>query len=196
MSSMKTMKQIITAIAVLLSAQVFATSDIQIRTNGTDKIIIEATDITGEERIKIFDEKGKLFFSEKIEKNTYVKTFKLNNLPDGKYFVEYENDSKINTAVIVKEANKTSITSDFNQISFKPMINQKGDFLNVAITNPEFDSVNISVIDSNGHKLTEIKNLNTLIVKKTFNTRKLPKGNYSIQVNCGTHSYTKMISIR
>lgn len=193
---MKTMKHIITVIAILFSVQLFAASDIDIRTNGNAEIIIEANNITGEERIRIFDENGTLLFFEAIHEHDYLKTFTLSTLPVGKYFVEYENDNRINTAVVVKEKNNTLVTSNFNRVSFKPMINQKGNFLNVGMTNPKLKEVSISIIDPKGYELTEVENLNTLFVNKTFDTKRLPKGDYSVQVNCGTHSFTKLISIK
>lgn len=193
---MKTMKQIITAVAILLSVQAFAISDIEIRTNGNSEIIIEAQKTTGEERIRIFDEEGTLLFFEVINERKYLKTFALSTLPNGKYFVEYENESKINTAVIVKKENNTVVTSAFNQVSFKPMINQDGDFLSVGMTNPQLNKVSISITDSKAYELVEIKNMNDLFVKKTFDTKSLPKGDYTVQVKCGSKSFTKLITIK
>ena len=192
---MKTMKRMITVIAVLLSAQVITASDIKIRTNENAEIVIEASELTGEEHIRIFDEEGTLLFYEVINERTYLKTFKLSTLPNGKYFVKYENESKINTAVIVKNGDHAEVTSDFNRVSFKPMIKQDHKFLNVGITNPQLENVRISIKDENGYELTEIKNLNDLVVKKTFNTTKLPKGQYSVQVNIGNQSFTKMVAV-
>ncbi|MGX1024166.1 T9SS type A sorting domain-containing protein [Psychroflexus sp. MBR-150] len=193
---MKTMKQLITAVAILLSVQVFAISDIQIRTNGNSEVIIEANKTTGEESIRIFDEKGTMLFFEKINKDKYVRTLKLSTLPNGKYFVEYENDSKINTAVILKKGDDIIVTSNFNQVSFKPMINQNGDYLSVGLTNPQLKNVSMSITDEKGFELTEIKTKNEMFVKKTFNTARLPKGDYSVQVKCGKESFTKLISIQ
>ncbi|WP_148096292.1 T9SS type A sorting domain-containing protein [Flavobacteriaceae bacterium 14752] len=190
------MKQLITAVAILLSVQVFAISDIQIRSNGTSEVIIEAQKTSGQEIIRIFDEEGTVLFFERINGDSYQKTFTLSTLPNGKYFVEYENDSKINTAVIVKKENNTLVTSNFNQVSFKPMINQEGDYLSVGLTNPQLKNVIMNITDSNGFELTEIKNLNELFVKKTFNTKRLPKGEYTVQVKCGKKSFTKLISIK
>ncbi|QTY27522.1 T9SS type A sorting domain-containing protein [Flavobacterium sp. CS20] len=190
------MKQLITAVAILLSVQVFAISDIQIRTNGNSEVIIEANKTTGEESIRIFDEKGTMLFFEKINKDKYVRTFKLSTLPNGKYFVEYENDSKINTAVILKKGDDIIVTSNFNQVSFKPMINQNGDYLSVGLTNPQLKNVSMSITDEKGFELTEIKTKNEMFVKKTFNTARLPKGDYSVQVKCGKESFTKLISIQ
>jgi len=193
---MKTMKQLFTVIAILFTVQVFAMSDIQIRANGNSEVIIKAEKTSGNEHIRIFDEKGTLLFFERINEKQYQKTFTLSTLPDGKYFVEYESDSKINTAVIVKKSNETVITSNFNQVSFKPMINQNGDYLSVGLTNPQLKNVSMSITDSKGFELTEVKNQNELFVKKTFNTERLPKGEYSVRVKCGSQSFTKLISIK
>lgn len=193
---MKTIKKLITVIAILLSVQVFATSDIQIRTNGNTEVVIEADQTSGEGRIRIFDEENTLLFYEIISEDKYLKTFRVSTLPNGKYFVEYENENKINTAIIVKSAENTLYTSNFDQIRFKPMIEQKGDYINVGMTNPQLQKVSISVTDFTGYQLVNIKNLKGLFIKKTFNTHKLPKGDYSLKVKCGDKSYSKLVSIK
>lgn len=193
---MKKMKQFITIIAILLSVQVFATSDIEIRTNGNSEVIIEANKNAGDESIKIFDEERTLLFFEKINEDKYLKTFKLSTLPVGKYFVEYENENKVSIAVILKTENSTILTSGFSQISFKPMIKQDGDFLSVGLTNPQLKNVSITISDVQGFELTEVKNLKELFVKKTYNTNNLPEGEYTIRVKCGKDSFTKLINIK
>lgn len=193
---MKTMKQFITVIAILLGLQVFAASEIQIRTNGNTEVIIESDEISNNQQIRIFDEEGTLLFFEKISEDKYLKTFSLSTLPNGRYFVEYENDEKTNTAVIIKSENNILTTSDFNKISFKPIVKQDGDFLNVGITNPKFEDVDMIFTDTTGYELLEINNLKGLFVKKTFNTKKLPAGDYSLQIKCGDKSFTKMVSIQ
>ncbi len=193
---MKTMKRMITVISILMSIQVFALSDIQIRANGNTEVIIEAEKNTGDESIKIFDEERNLLFFEKINQDKYLKTFALSTLPAGKYFVQYENQNKISIAVIVKNDNSNLLTSNFSQISFKPMIKQNGDFLSVGLTNPQLKEVSIVIYDMSGFELTEIKNLNGISVKKTFNTNKLPSGEYRVKVECGDESFSKLVEIK
>lgn len=193
---MKTMKQLITIITILIGLQVYAASDVQIRTNGNSEVIIESDEISANQQIRIYDKEGTLLFFEKISKAKYSKTFSLSTLPNGRYFVEFENDNKINTAVVVKSENNILTTSNFNKISFKPIVKQDGDFLNVGITNPQFENVEMTFKDSTGYELVEINNLKGLFVKKTFNTKNLPNGDYSLQINCGDQSFTKTVSIQ
>lgn len=193
---MKTMKRFITVIAVLLTVGAYAASDIHIRTNGNTEVIIQADNNTGDESIRIFDEKGTLLFFERINKDQYLKTFTLATLPNGKYFVEYENESKINTAIIVKSEDETLVTSNFKQVSFKPLFKQEGNYVSVGITNPHLKDVSISIEDSKGFELTEIKNLKDVFVRKTFDTQRLPKGDYTVLVKCGDKSHSKLISIK
>lgn len=193
---MKTTKQFITLVAILFSVQVFATSDIQIRTNGNEEVIIEAVKTSGEERIRIFDERGTLLFHDFINEDNYSKTFTLATLPQGKYFVEYENENKINTAVIVKNSDNSISTSNFNKINFKPIIKQENGYWNVGLTNPLLQKVNITVKDVAGYELVEVKNLKGLFVKKTFNINKLPEGDYIVEISCGDKSYKRTLSIK
>ena len=77
---MKTMKQLITVIAILISVQVFAASDLQIRTNENSEVIIESNEISDNQQIRIFDENGTLLFFEEISKDKYLKTFSLSSV--------------------------------------------------------------------------------------------------------------------
>jgi hypothetical protein len=193
---MKTMKNLLTAFLVVFTAQIISANDVKIKTIGNESVIIEITNHSDNEKIKIFDKEGTLLFFESINKDNYLKTFVMTSLPSGKYFIEYENNNKVTTAMVTKTSDGTLIVTDFSKISFKPMFKQNGDFLSIGLTNPTYKNVNISISDIDGYEFVEIKGLTDLMIRKTFNTRRLSKGEYKVTVSFGNESYTKMISIK
>jgi hypothetical protein len=176
--------------------QIILASDVKISTKGKESVVIEVQNNSKNEKIKIFDKNGNLLFFENINKDHYLKTFTMNNLPNGEYHVIYENESKINLAIVLKNEDGMLITSDFSKISFKPMINQKGDYLSIGYTNPKFNNVEIKIIDDFGNELVEINDLNDLLIKKTFNTKNLPGGHYIIKLRSGDETFTNTIEIK
>lgn len=193
---MKTMKNLIAILLLSIGLQQVSASNLKIRTVGNESVVIEVQRTSTDESIKIFDKIGNLLFFEDIDKENYLKTFKMNDLPLGEYHVIYENKSKKELAIIVKNEEGMLITSDFSQISFKPMLNQKENFLSIGFTNPNYEKVSITISDSFGNELVEIKGIKDLIIRKTFNTYKLPKGDYFIELECGSESYSKSITIK
>jgi hypothetical protein len=193
---MKTMKNVMTVILVALGIQMVSASDIKIRTNGNKAILIEVTNGSVNENIKIFDAKGNLLFFENITKENYLKTFMMNNLPSGQYFIEYENDNKVNRALVEKNNDGELITSNFLKTSFKPMVQQNGDYLSIGFTNPSYNNVKISIEDLEGFEVVEVENLSSLVIRKNFNTKRLPQGQYIINVVSGKESFTKTIEIQ
>ncbi len=176
--------------------QITLASDVKISTNGKESVVIEVQNNSKNEKIKIFDKNGNLLFFENITKEHYLKTFAMNNLPNGEYHVIYENDSKINLAIVLKNNEGMLLTSDFSKVSFKPMVNQKGDYLSIGFTNPKFNNVEINISDNDGNEIIEIADLNDLIIKKTFNTKRLPKGIYVVNLRSGDETFTNTIEVK
>ncbi len=192
---MKTTQKILMTLIVLFSMQISLASDIKISTNGKESVVIEVQNKSKNEKIKIFDKAGNLLLLDNINKEHYLKTFAMGNLPYGEYHVIYENDSKINMAIILKSEEGMLLTSDFSRVSFKPMINQKGDFLSIGFTNLNYNDVEISIIDNDGNELIEITDLTELMIKKTFNTKNLPADEYVIKLKSGSQTFTNRIEI-
>ena len=193
---MKTTQKLLTTLLVFFTIQITLASDVKISTKDNQSLVIEVLNNSKNEKIKIFDKEGNLLFFENIKKEHYLKTFTMNNLPNGEYHVLYENDSKINLAIVLKNNEGMLLVSDFSKISFKPMISQKGDYLSIGYTNPKFNNVEISINDEDGDELVEVSDLNDLIIKKTFNIKRLPKGNYTIKLRSGDKTFTNSIEIK
>jgi hypothetical protein len=175
--------------------QIVLASDVKISTNSNESVVIEIQNKSTNEKIKIFDNNGTLLFFDHIKKEHYLKVFAMDKLPYGEYHVIYEDDTKISLAIVVKSKDGMLLTSDFSYVKFKPMINQKNDYLNIGFTNSEYNDVDISISDDQGNELIEITNLKGLIIKKTFNTKNLPAGEYVIKLKSGNQTFTNRIVI-
>ncbi len=196
MKTMKTLKNVMIAVVLMFGVQALTASNVKIKTNGNTSVVIEVTKNSVDENIKIFDNEGHVLFYETIKNESYLKVFKMDNLPSGKYFVQYENESKVNTAVVEKTIDGELITSDILKISFKPIVKQNGNVLSVGFTNPKLNAVEISIQDLDGYEVVELDNLNELLIRKNFNTKKLPQGEYTINVRSGKDSFTQIIDIK
>jgi len=188
------MKKTAAALLMLVTLNVFS-ADISIKADNND-IIIRVNTMTENENIKIYNEKGEVLFSERINSKNYLKVFALDEVSKGQYFVEYENGSEINTAIVEKDANGIVVTSNFKKITFKPIIKQDGNYTSVGFTNPNRLNVNITITDENGFELVDIQNMNGLFIKKTFDTIRLPKGEYTVMVKTTQNTFAKNISIK
>jgi hypothetical protein len=192
---MKTMKKISIALFMLMTLQVFS-ADISIKTKDDNAVEIRVKTISENENIKIYDEKGDILFFEKIDSRNYLKVFTLNTLSNGQYYVEYENDSEISTAIVNKQDNGIVVTSNFKEITFKPIIKQDKNYINLGFTNPKRENIDIIINDVYGFKFVDIQNLNELFIKKTFDTGRLPEGDYTIQVKTSTNKFSKTITVK
>lgn len=191
---MKTMKKTAAALLMLVTLNVFS-ADISIKADNND-VIIRVNSISENENIKIYNEKGEVLFSEQISSKNYLKVFALDKVSKGQYFVEYENDNEINTAIVEKHDNGIVVTSNFKEITFKPIIKQNDNYTSVGFTNPNKLNVDITITDENGFELVDIQNLNDLFIKKTFDTVRLPKGEYTVMVKSNKNTFAKNITIK
>jgi hypothetical protein len=192
---MKTMKKTIFALLMLVTLSVFA-NDISIEANNNNGVVIKVNNVVENKNIKIYDENGTILFSEMISTTDYLKVFNLNAFSKGQYFIEYENDNKITTAIVEKSDNGIEVISNFNEITFKPIVNQNGNYVNIGFTNPKRQDVDIIVYDIDDFELVKVEDLNDLFVKKTFNTIKLPEGDYTIKVKSGENTFSKVITVK
>jgi len=132
--------------------------------------------------IKIRDERGVILHKESFKsKEKAAKLFDFQNLGKGKFVVEViAGDFSEKRNIVIGEKMKAD---EPIQVQVTPQI--KG--VEVIYINNE-SQVAISIVDEKGNVLhNEVSSIRDY--RRTFNTKKLPKGTYIVRVAQGTHTY-------
>ena len=140
-------------------------------------------------RMKIYDEEGTLYYSQKIqEKTTDQKLFDFSYLEDGTYKIVLNGDSidlekefdVVNKKLALKETNETNEKTFF-----------RADNNNVFVTYLSFDQENfqISITDQEGEEVFLKSYNSTPRFTQKFDVKELPQGEYNVRLISNSKEY-------
>ena len=114
--------------------------------NSRDKtLFFEAKKMTSEDfEIRIQDVKGAILFSEYgVNPATFERSYNLSELPNGEYFLFFEDDSKTQKLPLFIEDDELKIDLENLEIIKKGIVGVRGFYLNQIYIKPGFLTINI-----------------------------------------------------
>lgn len=183
-------------VAMLLNTGVMeASENLDIKVLDSQNLLVELNSGSTEDVLLIKDKFGKVLFKDIIPTNsTYQKTFNLELVPNGIYHLNLDNESRIQTTVIVKTNSGLEIEKK-SEFVFKPWFKIKDKLVRVQLTNPEQTKTFLNVYDSSG---ILVGNLNSkeVVLKKTLDFSKVPSGKYRIVIDSNGQKFTKEVNLK
>jgi hypothetical protein len=137
--------------------------------------------------VKLFDAQGVELVNKKPSKKLSNYIFKLDELPDGNYFIEAEDKYKIVKQLVIISESKIYV-DQVAKASFKPAVTITGKKARVNML-ALGEEVTISFSDPIGNTLFEEKISNVPNVNKVYDFMHLPVGTYFLNIKVGESSF-------
>jgi sRNA-binding regulator protein Hfq len=171
-----------------------AAEDLGIKVLDSQNLMVELNSGSQGNVLLLKDKFGKVLFKDSITTNsTYHKTFNLELVPNGIYYLNLDNESRIQTTVIAKTNYGLEIEKESGFV-FKPIFKIKDKQVRVLLTNPEQKKTFLKVYDSYG---ILVGNLNSkeAVLRKTIDFSNVPSGKYRIEIGINGQNFTKEVNL-
>ena len=142
--------------------------------------------------LSIYDADEKLIHSENVNsKKDLNRTYDLNALPEGTYFLEAESDSKISRYEIsIAGATAKLATGAISEV-YKPTFYNKNGLVWVNLLNPDESPVTIKIYDNEYNEVYQSDLLVGQNVTKVFDINNFQNETYTIVVTDNDKMFTK-----
>lgn len=142
--------------------------------------------------LSIYDADDKLIHSENVNsKKDLDRTYDLNALPDGTYFLEAESDSKISRYEISLAGVTASLSANAISEVYKPTFYNNNGLVWVSLLNPDESTVNIKIYDNEYNEVYDSAALVGQYVTKVFDINNFQNEAYTIVVTDNNKTFTK-----
>jgi len=147
--------------------------------------------------LSIYDANDKLIHSESVNsKKNMNRTYDLNALPEGTYFLEAESDSKISRYEISVVGATASLATGAVSEVYKPVFTFKNGLVWVNILNLDGSPVNIKIYDKEDNEVYDSASLTGQNVTKVFDVNNIQNEAYTFVVTDNNKTFTKTFSKR
>ncbi|MBP6758270.1 MAG: hypothetical protein KA133_03385 [Flavobacterium sp.] len=147
--------------------------------------------------LSIYDAEGKMIHSEKVDsKKDINRTYDLKALPEGKYFLEAESDTKISRYEISVLGATASLSANAISEIYKPAFVNKQGLVRVSFINMDKSPVNIKVYDKANNEVYDSDVILDQDVKKVFNINQINDEEYTFVMTYKDKTYSKTFASR
>jgi len=122
---------------------------------------------------------------------TYQKTFNMELVPNGIYYMNLDNESRIQTTVIVKTDSGLDIEKESSFVS-KPSFEIRDKQIRVLWTNSLEKKTVMNIYDSSGILVANLDS-KELVLKRTLDFSNVPSGKYRIEIEVDGQNFTKEV---
>lgn len=169
-----------------------AAEDLGIKVLDSQNLMVELNSGSKGNVLLLKDKFGKVLFRDSITTNaTYQKTFNLELVPNGIYYLNLDNEYRIQTTVIAKANSGLEIEKESGFI-FKPSFKIKDKQVRVLLTNPEQKKTFLKVYDSSGILVGNLTSKES-VLKKTIDFSNVPSGKYRIEIGINGQNFKKEV---
>lgn len=185
------------SISFLATMVVNASEKLNVKVAATSKMLaIELTNVVDGETLVIKDLDGEVLFYERLgETNEYSKVFSFNTLPQGLYFVESKEISKVQITPVVINDKGVALVENSSKTYLAPEVSLDGEVLKVMVRNYEKVPVSIAIYDNSGALLSKTEGNNNTLVFGSYRTSSLETKKLILSVSEGDYSFVKEIEL-
>jgi hypothetical protein len=145
--------------------------------------------------IAIADAQGHVLTSELV-KNTpnFVKRYNMSQLENGTYTLTVTKKTVRTVQPFEIKDNSLEISEIEKKEKFIPVVNFKNDKLDVNVLLGNYSNITVTILDNEGHKVSEDKNYVVLDLHKRYDLSKLPTGVYMVEVMAGDETFYQTVA--
>lgn len=161
---------------------------------GQGKMVTFVLDKMDNIELSIYDANKVLIYSEKVKsKESINRTYDLNSLPEGTYFLEAESELKIATYKIAVIGETATLEEAAVSVVYKPVfVNDKG-LVSLSVFNFEKEAVTIKIYNEDEVELFS-ETTSEEYVGKFFDIKMLPNDKFTFVVSYANNTMIKTIS--
>jgi hypothetical protein len=161
------------------------------------KLVTFALNQTEKIDLSIYDAEGKMIHSENVNSPKSVnRTYDLNALPEGTYFLEAESDLKVSRYEISVVGETALLSSDAVSEVYKPTFLNKNGLVWVNVLNLDKSPVSIKIYDNEFNEIYDSALLVGQNVTKVFDINNFQNEEYTFVITDNNKSFTKTFSKR
>lgn len=196
---MKKFLQIGLIVALFLTATTtFAKDgDFTLKVKGENEKFLRFS-IEGNENVNLsfIGSNNEVLFQENIQaKAASSKLYDINALPEGKYTIKIESDTKLANYKVVIENGKATVSEPVFSDLFHPLIKKDGDFIILKVENEEGNPIEVQVMNEyNDSVYTEVFK-NKSVLQRKFNISKTDSQSLTFVVNVKGKQFSKTIEL-
>ena len=194
---MKTMRNLLTIMMVMVSTFVFANDNPTVKVERVNAKSI-SVNISGlgaiKTQVQLKSEKGSILYKASSNAENFARRLDLNALPVGNYSIEVENNNTFTSTpvVIADDSAYVNVTSQVTIV--KPRVLMNGKQLDVILPSEEEAAVLVTIYDRDMNKLA-IEPINGELLKR-FDLSKLTTGNYTVKIETKGKSFVQSFSLK
>ena len=171
-----------------------AAEDLDIKVLDSQNLKVELESGSQGNVLLLKDKFGKVLFRDSITTNlTYHKTFNLELVPNGIYYLNLDNETRIQTTAIAKTNYGLEIEKE-SSFLLKPIYKIEDKLVRVLFTNSQQKKTFLKVYDSYGIMVANL-NSKEAVLMKTFDFSNVPYGKYRIEIGINGQNFTKEINL-
>ncbi|WP_029283096.1 hypothetical protein [Pedobacter sp. R20-19] len=146
--------------------------------------------------LSIIGNNNEILFQENIQAKTATsKLYDLNALPDGKYIVKIESDTKLANYKVGIYNGKATVSEPVFSDLFHPLIKKDGDFIILKVENEEGNPIEVQVMNEyNDNVYTEVFK-NKSVLQRKFNISKTDSESLTFVINVKGKQFSKTIEL-
>jgi len=146
--------------------------------------------------LSIIGNNNEVLFQENIQAKTATsKLYDLNALPDGKYTVRIESDTKLANYKVGIYNGKATVSEPVFSDLFHPLIKKEGDFIVLKVENEEGNPIEVQVMNEyNDNVYTEVFK-NKSVLQRKFNISKTDSESLTFVINVKGKQFSKTIEL-
>lgn len=183
------------ALVLGMSLSAKASDGWAVTVDAKQNLVVEIKKNLQKATLTLQDQEGNIYFKDGLmDKESYTKSMNMEGLPDGTYYVKFENEYNIFTEVVTKTGDSIEVKKDTDEVIFKPSFKTEGKVVKFLFTNPKEEKTEVKVLDASG-ELVGMLSARSTVVKRSFDFSSVPSGTYRIKVDSGANHFTKEVKI-
>lgn len=142
--------------------------------------------------LSIYDANDKLIHSENVNSQKIInRTYDLNALPEGTYFLQAESELKISRYKISVVGATATLSPDAISEIYKPVFLEKAGLVSLSIFNLYKSPVNIKIYDDEENKVYDSAMLTDQNITKVFDIKNIKSELYTFVITYDNKTFTK-----
>lgn len=183
------------ALVLGISMSAKASDGWAVTVDAKQNLVVEIKKNLQKATLTLQDQDGNIYFKDGLmDKESYTKSMNMEGLPDGTYYVKFENEYNIFTEVVTKAGNSIEVKKDTDEVIFKPSFKTEGKVVKFLFTNPKEEQTEVKVLDASG-ELVGMLSARSTVVQRSFDFSNVPSGTYRIKVDSGAKHFTQEVKI-
>ncbi|MDT0685615.1 hypothetical protein [Autumnicola psychrophila] len=177
-----------------MSLQVSAAEGLAVKVS-EESIVVEVGNSVKGATLTLKDIHGAILFKDGLmDGKSYNRDLSFEDVPEGIYYLHFEDDFHIYTKKITKSKEGLFIEAKASGIVFKPLFRVDDRKVKFSLPNPEGSHTEVRIYDASGELMLTMVSKDTFVAK-TLDFSKVSAGEYEIEVETKNNTFRKVMKL-